>query len=128
MMDSQGLASAIETVWGIAKDLIIKHGPGVLVSFVLIAWFKHVFTVKKNVGKWLFPALSLIIGIGYHTALVVQGVISGGPVPNLWVDLGIVLSGFGTGAAASLFQMLFGWRIEQWVKSKFPKKQKAPSE
>jgi hypothetical protein len=127
MMDSQGLASTIETVWNISKDLVVKHGPGVLSCFVLIAWFKHVFTVKKNVGKWLFPILSLLIGIGYHVAIMVQSVIGGATV-NGWIVLSVFLSGFGTGAAASLFQMLFGWRIEQWVKSKFPKKQKAPSE
>lgn len=126
-MDSQGLASIIETVWTVAKDLVIKHGPGVLICFVLIAWFKHVFTVKKTIGRWLFPVLSVALGIGYHVALVVQAVVSGGPVPNGWVMAGIALSGFGTGATASLFQTLFGWRIEQWIKSKFPKKQKEPS-
>lgn len=117
----------IETVWTVTKDLVVKHGPGVLVSFVLIAWFKHVFTVKGSLKKWLFPVLSVLIGIGYHVALLVQSVVAGGPVPNGWVMMGVVLSGFGTGAAASLFQMLFGWRIEQWLKSKFPKKQKEPS-
>lgn len=126
-MDSQGLASMIDTVWTVAKDLFIKHGPGVLVSFILIAWFKHVFTVKGSLKKWLFPVLSVLIGVGYHAALLVQSVVAGGPVPNGWVIMGVLLSGFGTGAAASLFQMLFGWRIEQWIKSKFPKKQKEPS-
>lgn len=115
------IASGIfDLLWPIA----LKYGVGILGVFLAIWWAKKVFHFSAHTKQIVIPVLALALGLVARFMVIAGEIVSGGQVPIMskWYLSLEVFRGLGVGMAASLFQMLYGWKVEKWLDSKFPKR------
>lgn len=108
----------------LAWPIVIKYGAGIVGVFIAIWWAKKVFHFKAHTKQVVIPVFALVLGLVARFMVIAGEVVVGGLPPKLsaWYVSLEIFRGFGVGIAASLFQMTYGWKVEKWLDSKFPKR------
>lgn len=112
------------SLFDLAWPIVLKYGVGMGGVFIAIWWAKKVFQFKAHTKKVVIPFLAIFLGLVARFMVIAGEVAVSGSAPKLtaWYVSLEVCRGFGVGIAASLFQMLYGWKVEKWLDSKFPKR------
>lgn len=122
--EMQSLAPQIaSSLFDLLWPIVLKYGISIGGVFISLWWIKKAFTLKAHTKKTLLPLLAIMFGIASRFGVVAgEHSIGAGGVLSTWNISLEVFRGIGIGITASLFQMVYGWKVEQWLNSKFPKK------
>lgn len=125
MTNEVSIAPQIATgLFDLAWPIVLKYGVGIVGVFLSIWWAKKVFRFKPHTKQLVIPILAIFLGLVARFMVIAGEVVVSGSAPKMtaWYVSLEICRGFGVGISASLFQMTYGWKVEKWLDSKFPKR------